>query len=113
MRGSPLDVTLNPGVQPECRRPGGVRAGYTDDADRVAATYYEAGAAGKLTDLPEELKRQTEQVFQFIDSVIFSDAKLHKVDDGRKCTSARGSQDRGKYDVVADYKLITMIGRAA
>ena len=97
MRGSPLDVTLSPGVQPECRRPGGVRAGYTDDADRLARGTEASNRAG----------------VPVIDSVIFSDAKLHKVDDGRKCTSARGGQDRGKFDVVADYKLITMIGRAA
>jgi type III restriction enzyme len=56
---------------------------YTDDADQIADAYHEAKAAGKLADLPEELKPHAEQVFQLIDSV-FSDAQLPKVDDGRK-----------------------------
>jgi len=56
---------------------------YTDDADQIADAYHEAKAAGKLADLPDELKPHAEQVFQLIDSV-FSDAQLPKVDDGRK-----------------------------
>lgn len=56
---------------------------YTDDADQIADAYHEAKAAGKLADLPDELKPHTEQVFQLIDSV-FSDAQLPKIDDGRK-----------------------------
>lgn len=60
-----------------------VKNDYTDDADQIADAYHEAKAAGKLADLPEELKPHAEQVFQLIDSV-FSDAQLPKVDDGRK-----------------------------
>ena len=60
-----------------------VKNDYTDDADQIADVYHEAKAAGKLADLPEELKPHAEQVFQLIDSV-FSDAQLPKVDDGRK-----------------------------
>ena len=60
-----------------------VKNDYTDDADQIADAYHEAKAAGKLADLPEELKPHAEQVLQLIDSV-FSDAQLPKVDDGRK-----------------------------
>lgn len=60
-----------------------VKNDYTDDADQIADAYHEAKAAGKLADLPEELKPHAEQVFQLIDSV-FSDSQLPKVDDGRK-----------------------------
>lgn len=60
-----------------------VKNDYTDDADQISDTYHEAKSAGKLAELPEELKPHAEQVFQLIDSV-FSDAQLPKVDDGRK-----------------------------
>ena len=60
-----------------------VKNDYTDDSDQIADAYHEAKAAGKLADLPDELKPHAEQVFQLIDSV-FSDAQLPKVDDGRK-----------------------------
>jgi type III restriction enzyme len=56
---------------------------YTDVADQIADAYHEAKAAGRLADLPEDLKPHAEQVFQLIDSV-FSDAQLPKVADGRK-----------------------------
>ena len=60
-----------------------VKNDYTDDADQIAEAYHEAKAAGKLADLPEELKPHAEQVFQLIDSV-FSDAQLPEIDDERK-----------------------------
>jgi len=60
-----------------------VKNDYTDDADQIADTYHEAKAAGKLADLPDDLKPHAEQVFQLIDSV-FSEAQLPKVDDGRR-----------------------------
>ncbi|MFN3935473.1 MAG: hypothetical protein ACK4KX_12620 [Parvibaculum sp.] len=60
-----------------------VKNDYTDDADQIADAYHEAKAAGKLADLPDEIKPHAEQVFQLIDSV-FSDAQPPKVDDGRK-----------------------------
>lgn len=60
-----------------------VKNDYTDDADQIADAYHEAKAAGKLADLPEDLRPHAEQVFQLIDSV-FSDAQLPKIDDGRK-----------------------------
>lgn len=60
-----------------------VKNDYSDDAEQIADAYHEAKAAGKLADLPEELKPHAEQIFQLIDSV-FSDAQLPKVDDGRK-----------------------------
>ena len=55
---------------------------YTDEGDRIADTYHEAKAAGKLADLPEHLKPYTKQVFRLIDGV-FSDAQLPRVEDGR------------------------------
>ncbi len=56
---------------------------YTDDADQIAKTYHEAKEAGKLADLPDDLKPHADQIFQLIDSV-FSAALLPKVEDGRK-----------------------------
>lgn len=56
---------------------------YTDDDDRVAATYHEAKSAGTLAELPPELKPYAEQVFQLIDSV-FSDKQMPQFEDDRR-----------------------------
>ena len=60
-----------------------VKNDYTDDADRIADAYHEAKKAGKLADLPEELKPHAEQVFQLIDSV-FSAAQMPEIGDDRR-----------------------------
>ncbi|MBN7775938.1 DEAD/DEAH box helicase family protein [Nitratireductor aquimarinus] len=60
-----------------------VKNDYTDADDQITDAYHEAKAAGKLAELPDELKPHAQQVFQLIDGV-FSDAQLPKVDDGRK-----------------------------
>ena len=56
---------------------------YTDDDDRVAASYHEAKNAASLAPLPAELQPYAEQVFQLIDSV-FSDKQLPQFDDDRR-----------------------------
>jgi type III restriction enzyme len=60
-----------------------VKNDYTDDADQIAKAYHDAKEAGRLADLPDDLKSHAEQIFQLIDSV-FSDAQLPRVEDGRK-----------------------------
>ena len=59
---------------------------YTDDDDKITATYHEAKKAGQLADLPPELAVYTEQVYKLIDSV-FSDAQLPEIEDGRNSKS--------------------------
>lgn len=60
-----------------------VKNDYSDDADQITSAYHQAKESGTLAALPDELKAHTDQIFQIIDSV-FSDAKLPKVEDGRK-----------------------------
>ena len=60
-----------------------VKNDYTDEADRIANAYHEARKAGKLADLPEELKPHAEQVFRLIDSV-FSAAQMPEIGDDRR-----------------------------
>ena len=56
---------------------------YVDWQRNIVDQYHDARAAGMLAELPEDLKPHADQIFDLIDSV-FSDAKLPKVDDGRK-----------------------------
>jgi type III restriction enzyme len=60
-----------------------VKNDYSDDADQITSAYHQAKEAGTLAALPDELKAHADQIFQIIDSV-FSDARLPKVEDGRK-----------------------------
>jgi type III restriction enzyme len=60
-----------------------VKNDYTDNADQIADAYHEAKKAGKLADLPVELKPYADQVFQLIDSV-FSAAQLPDIGDDRR-----------------------------
>jgi type III restriction enzyme len=56
---------------------------YSDDADRIAGTYYEAKKEGTLAPLPPELQTHAEQVYQLIDSV-FSDSQMFEISDDRR-----------------------------
>ena len=60
-----------------------IQNGYVDRQKNIVDKYHDAKEAGILAELPEDLKPYADQVFALIDSV-FSDAKLPKVDDGRK-----------------------------
>ncbi len=59
-----------------------VKNDYTDNNDRITSEYQENRESGTLAQLPLEIARHAEQVFQLIDSV-FSDDKLPKVGDDR------------------------------
>jgi type III restriction enzyme len=71
---------------------------YTDNEDRIAATYHEAKGEGTLAALPPELQPYAEQVFQLIDSV-FSDKQLPQFDDDRrpKKNPVNGNFDRQEF----------------
>lgn len=56
---------------------------YTDDADRITATYHDAKKAETLAVLPPELKPYAAQVYQLIDSV-FSASQLPEIGDDRR-----------------------------
>ena len=56
---------------------------YTDDDDSITDSYHTAKEAGKLAELPDELKPFVDQIIDLIDSV-FDDSKLPKIEDGRK-----------------------------
>ena len=56
---------------------------YTDDSDKITASYHDARKEEKLAALPPELAPYKDQVFLLIDS-IFSNAQLPGVDDDRK-----------------------------
>lgn len=60
-----------------------IKNDYTEDDDKIAATYHEAKKEGKLAPLPPELAPHAEQVFQLIDTV-FSAAQLPEIEDERK-----------------------------
>ncbi|NTV45717.1 MAG: restriction endonuclease subunit R, partial [Chlorobiales bacterium] len=60
-----------------------VKNDYSDDDDRITATYHKAKEDGTLAPLPEELKAHAEQIFTLIDSV-FSDALLPEIGDERR-----------------------------
>jgi type III restriction enzyme len=60
-----------------------IRHGYTDDAERITATYHEAKQAQTLAQLPEPLAAHADAIYTLIDSV-YSDAQLPKIVDERK-----------------------------
>ncbi len=60
-----------------------VKNDYTDDEDKILDTYHKAKEAGKLADLPDDLKPYSCQIFQLIDG-IYTDRLSPKIIDGRK-----------------------------
>lgn len=60
-----------------------IRNNYTDDAERITATYHEAKQAQTLAPLPEPLAAHADAIYTLIDSV-YSDAQLPKIVDERK-----------------------------
>lgn len=59
-----------------------VRNGYKDVKHQITEAYHQAREKGTLAQLPEDLKRFADQIFDLIDSV-FSDVKLPEIGDGR------------------------------
>jgi type III restriction enzyme len=60
-----------------------VKNDYTDNDDRITASYHEARKNGTLAALPAELAVYAEEVFQLVDTV-FSDAQLPAIEDDRR-----------------------------
>jgi type III restriction enzyme len=60
-----------------------VKNDYTDDNDRIAATYHDAKREGTLVPLPADLAPWAPQIYRLIDAV-FSDAQLPSIEDERK-----------------------------
>lgn len=59
-----------------------IQNGYVDRKKNIAQKYHDAVKNEELADLPEDLQRFKEQVFQLIDSV-YSDAKLPEIENDR------------------------------
>lgn len=60
-----------------------VKNDYTDDADRITATYHEAKREGTLAPLPPDLADWGPQIYRLIDAV-FSEDQLPGIEDDRK-----------------------------
>ena len=54
-----------------------------DDNDTITEAYHEAKAEGSLAELPEELQRHAQPIFELIDAV-YSEAALPGIDNARK-----------------------------
>ncbi len=76
------DVTVSPQLAKQIYKYL-LRNDYTDDSDRIAASYHGAKNTGTLAALPQELQPIAEQVYQLIDSV-FSDEQLPQFEDDRR-----------------------------
>lgn len=77
-----------------------IKNDYTDNADQIAASYYEDKQAGTLAELPKELKPYAEQIFLLIDS-LFSEALLPEPEDGRKSKTNRLNENFEKEEFKA------------
>ncbi|KVW80333.1 type III restriction-modification system endonuclease [Burkholderia cepacia] len=82
-----------------------VKNDYTDDSDRIAATYHDAKKAGTLADLPEDLKPHAERVFELIDSV-FSARQLPDIGDDRRPKKNPLNSNFGKQEFKALWNRI-------
>ncbi|WP_233633946.1 restriction endonuclease, partial [Burkholderia cenocepacia] len=82
-----------------------VKNDYTDDADRIAATYHDAKKAGTLADLPEDLKPHAEQIFELIESV-FSAGQLPDIVDDRRPKKNPLNSNFGKQEFKALWNRI-------
>jgi len=56
---------------------------YINDDDTISNEYHEAKREESLSDLPDDLKEHTQEVFELIDSV-FTVSQLPNIEDGRK-----------------------------
>jgi len=74
---------------------------YSDDDDRITASYHTAKSEGALVPLPDDLEPHAEEIFNLIDSV-YSDALLPKIGDDRaaKINPLNGNFEKKEFQVL-------------
>ena len=102
------DVTVTPQLAKQIYRYL-AKNDYTDDNDKITASYHDAKKAGTLTALPPELAAYGEAVFGLIDSV-FSESQLDMFSDDR---GAKPNQLNANFEKQEFKELWNRINRKA